>query len=63
VEFHLAQILARLGVDTRTHIGDALAATPASARPSARPSDAPSPHTHMRPPPGPARTRPRPRRQ
>jgi DNA-binding CsgD family transcriptional regulator len=63
VEFHLAQILARLGVDTRTQIGDALAATPASARPSARPSDAPSPHTHMRPPPGPARTRPRPRRQ
>jgi DNA-binding CsgD family transcriptional regulator len=30
VEFHLAQILARLGVDTRTQIAGALAAAPAS---------------------------------
>jgi DNA-binding CsgD family transcriptional regulator len=29
VEFHLAQILARLGVDARTQIGDALASAPA----------------------------------
>jgi DNA-binding CsgD family transcriptional regulator len=32
VEFHLAQILTRLGVDTRSQIGDALAAAPASPR-------------------------------
>jgi DNA-binding NarL/FixJ family response regulator len=41
VEFHLAQILARLGVDGRAQIADALAAAPAvpvRAQPSHRPS-------------------------
>jgi DNA-binding CsgD family transcriptional regulator len=41
VEFHLAQILARLGVDARTQIAGALAAAPAApgqAQPSYRPS-------------------------
>jgi DNA-binding NarL/FixJ family response regulator len=33
VEFHLAQILARLGVDTRTQIAGALAADPPARSP------------------------------